>query len=448
MLTGFFVISCSSSDTPIVPESRLVSIGTGWSTTGVNATRHREHPLVTHQGIQYTGFYDADAYMVLGKRSVDDTNWTLLTTSYQGDAADEHNTINLGIDGAGLLHVAWDHHNHPLKYARTMEPDSLELGLPVLPIGTLEEQVTYPGFHALPNGDLLLAYRDGRSGGGSMVLNHYDYLTGVWSRVHDVVIDGEGLRNPYWQLHVDTLGDVHLSWVWRETNDVLTNHDIMYARSKDGGRTWQDSQGVAYALPITQATAEAVWAVPQSTNLINQTSMTASRSGHPRIATYFRTDDQSVTQLQLVSFDGNTWHLQPITERTTDFVLGGKGSRVVPLSRPLILSEQVDQQEVLHVVYRDAETGSRIMLASGSTDGVWTHKALTDFPVGRWEPGYDPMRWVSKNSLHLFVQNVVGVGDVLTDNTLITEDNVPSSSSVSVLEVNVDSSNPVSLAIP
>ncbi|MFK7996379.1 MAG: BNR repeat-containing protein [Granulosicoccus sp.] len=423
-----------------MPESRLVSVAEGWSKTAVNATRHREHPLVSHLGIQYVGFYDADANLVLGKRDLNDTDWTLTKTPYQGNAADEHNTVNLGIDGAGLLHIAWDHHGNSLNYVQTIEPDSLELGLPTLLIGTLEEEVTYPGFHALPNGDMLMSYRDGGSGRGSMVLNYYDHLAASWSRLHDTLIDGEGQRNPYWQMHVDKQGVVHVSWVWRESSNASTNHDMMYARSSDAGQSWQDSRGRAYTLPITEATAELVWSVPQSTNLINQTSMTANQLGHPRIATYFREEGQSVTQLQLITFDGNTWQVQPVTDRSTDFELGGTGTRVLPLSRPLIVSEQVDEQELLHVVYRDAETGSHIMLATGSVDGDWTHKMLSDFPVGRWEPGYDPLLWRDKSLLHVFVQNIVGVGDLLPDNTLATEESISPHSPISVLEVSTESS--------
>ena len=44
-------------------------------------------------------------------------------------------------------------------------------------------------------------------------------------RVQDVLIDGEDERNAYWQLYVDEAGTIHLSWVWRETWMVETNHE-------------------------------------------------------------------------------------------------------------------------------------------------------------------------------------------------------------------------------
>jgi hypothetical protein len=63
------------------------------------------------------------------------------------------------------------------------------------------------------------------------------------------------------------------TWVWRETWDVATNHDICYAKSVDGGKTWQKSGGEKYELPITAASAEYACRVPQKSELINQTSM-------------------------------------------------------------------------------------------------------------------------------------------------------------------------------
>ena len=66
-------------------------------------------------------------------------------------------------------------------------------------------------------------------------------MAGKWERIQDVLIDGEGNRNAYWQMHVDENGIIHISWVWRETWMVETNHDLCYAQSADGGHTWRKS---------------------------------------------------------------------------------------------------------------------------------------------------------------------------------------------------------------
>jgi len=77
----------------------------------------------------------------------------------------------------------------------------------------------------------------------------------------------------------DTQGAIHISWVWRETGDVATNHDIGYAKSTDRGRTWQKTNGDIYELPITAGNAEYAARIPQRSELINTTSMCADLLG-------------------------------------------------------------------------------------------------------------------------------------------------------------------------
>ena len=60
----------------------------------------------------------------------------------------------------------------------------------------------------------------------------------------------------YKRQYVDQSGTIHLSWVWRETWHVETNHDLCYARSFDGGRTWYKTNGQKYELPIRLGNAE------------------------------------------------------------------------------------------------------------------------------------------------------------------------------------------------
>ena len=57
----------------------------------------------------------------------------------------------------------------------------------------------------------------GSSGRGNLVMNRYSLKEHKWTRVQDILIDGENKRNAYWQLYVDEKGTIHLSWVWRET---------------------------------------------------------------------------------------------------------------------------------------------------------------------------------------------------------------------------------------
>ena len=171
--------------------------------------------------------------------------------------------------------------------------------------GRREERVTYPQFYALPGGDLLFVYRDGQSGRGDVLLDRYDVRARAWRVLQHPLIAGEGARNAYVnQLAIDARGGWHLSWVWRESPDVATNHDVLYAHSPDEGRSWRRSSGDAYTLPITASTAEVAWSVPQGSELINQTSAATDSRGRPVIATYWRDTGSQVPQLRLVWHDG------------------------------------------------------------------------------------------------------------------------------------------------
>ena len=381
---------------------RLIEIGKGYSSTSINTTVFRNSSLVTFRQHQYTAYYDAEGYMVLGKRKLDSTQWELQRTQYKGNVADAHNIISLMVDGDGYLHVAFDHHNHPLNYCRSTAPGSLTLGEKEPMTGKDEADVTYPEFYRLSDGDLLFAYRSGMSGRGNLILNRYYLKQRRWERVQDILIDGEGRRNAYWQLYVDPKDVIHVSWVWRETAMVETNHDLCYACSPDGGRTWFKSDGKAYDLPIRKANAEYACRIPQNSELINQTSMSTDAEGHPYIVTYWRDADSAVPQYRLVWHDGSAWHNRPIMNRTQAFSLKGGGTKMIPISRPRIA---VDNGKAFFL-FRDAERGSKVSMAytPDIRNGAWQVSDLTDFSVDAWEPSFDTELWKQDRKLHVFVQ--------------------------------------------
>jgi BNR repeat-containing family member len=99
-------------------------------------------------------------------------------TPYQGNAKDAHNSISIGVDGKGVLHMLWDLHNQKLRYVRGTAPGSLDLTAEMPMTDDKEDSVTYPQFYNLPDGDLLFLYREGSSGSGNALLNRYDVQTG------------------------------------------------------------------------------------------------------------------------------------------------------------------------------------------------------------------------------------------------------------------------------
>lgn len=381
---------------------KFSEVGDGYAATSVNTAVFRGSSLATHGDTQYISYYDPEGNVVVGKRQVGTDDWTLHKTQYKGNVKDAHNVISIGVDGDGYLHASFDHHGHPLRYAKSIVPGSLELGEMQQMTGNDENDVTYPEFYSMPDGDLIFAYRSGASGRGNLVLNRYSTKDKKWSRIHDILIDGEGERNAYWQMMTDKEGTIHLSWVWRETWLVETNHDLCYARSKDGGLTWQRSDGTDYQLPITMATAEIAWQIPQNSELINQTSMTADADGNPFIATYWRDADSSVPQYRLVWHDGYKWNMETVGPRTQPFSLSGGGTKMIPIARPRIMS---DGKKACYI-FRDEERGSKVSVAYTPDLGneEWKVEDLTEFSVDAWEPSLDMNLWNDQRKLNVFVQ--------------------------------------------
>lgn len=392
-------------------QAQMTTVGEGWAGNSVNAVIFRKNAIASWSGNQYIAYYDQQKNVVLGQRKLGEQNWTIKKTQYQGNVEDAHRSISLIIDGDGYLHISWDHHGNALNYAKSVAPGSLVIGDKLSMTGIKESNVTYPEFYTLAKGDLLFLYRDGSSGNGNLMINRYDLKNKQWLQVQDGLIDGEGKRNAYWQLAVDTRGTIHISWVWRESADVASNHDMSYARSVDGGKTWEKSTGEKYRLPITLSTAECISKIPQQSELINQTSMFADANGRPFIASYWRGKGQTVPQYHVIYKQGAAWKTVNLGFRKTPFSLSGVGTKSIPISRPQILAWKHKGRQAVALIFRDKERGDKISLALSNDikQGNWQVKDLTAEAVGSWEPSYDTELWKNKGVLNLFVQKVIQV---------------------------------------
>ncbi|MFV0565374.1 MAG: BNR repeat-containing protein [Flavobacteriaceae bacterium] len=404
LICCFVITSCTS-------YMSYVPVGTGWNSNSVNAVKFRKNALITHENHQFIAYYNEDGYLVLGKRKLQSHRWQIQQTQYKGNVNDAHNSISLAVDGAGYLHLSWDQHNTRLRYAKSITPLGITLGGEVSMAGLQENKVTYPEFYNLPNGNLIFFYRSGESGRGNLVINHYQTKQQKWSQIQRNLIDGEDKRNAYWQACVDNKGTIHVSWVWRETWDVETNHDLCYARSNDGGVTWERSTGKPYTLPITLQSAEYACKIPEKSNLINQTAMTTNVNGSPFIVSYWN-DGNQVPQYHVVYLRNGEWKTLNTGFRKTTFALGGGGTKRIPISRPDILTNQVNGTTQVSILFRDEERENKVMVAYTLTDETnpkWNVVNLTQDGYGQWEPNYDIALWNKKKKLHVFLQDVTQI---------------------------------------
>ncbi|WP_316765901.1 BNR repeat-containing protein [Pedobacter frigiditerrae] len=380
----------------------------GWANNSVNTVIFRKNALTTFKNNQYAAYYDVDQFVVLAKRKLNAQTWEVVKTQYKGDATDAHKSISIMVDGSGYLHIGWGQHNNNLNYAKSIKPESLLLGQKLGMLGLKENKVSYPEFYKLANGNLLFFYRDGGSGNGNLMINQYDLKTKAWTRIQDNLIDGQGKRNAYIQTAIDAKGTIHLSWVWRESPDVASNHDLCYAKSTDGGLTWEKSDGTKYQLPINATNAEYALKIPQNSELINQTSMFADENGNPFIATYWRDAGETVPQYHIVYKTGKNWGVNKLNFRKTPFSLSGGGTKKIPISRPQLISWSDKNTISCALIFRDIERGNKVSIAISNdiTKSNWVCKDLSEMSVGEWEPTFDTELWITKKRLDLFVQKV------------------------------------------
>lgn len=173
---------------------------------------------------------------------------------------------------------------------------------------------------------------------------------------------GKDRRNAYWQAAVDDNGYFHLSWVWRESANVASNHDLCYAVSKDGGLSWEKSTGEKYKLPITASTAEYACVIPQKSELINQTSMYVL-DGIPIIASYWREPNSLIPQYHIVYLENGKWEQQQPFHRQSPFSLTGTGTKQIPISRPQVVAWKKGTTSNVALVFRDEERGAKVSVA-------------------------------------------------------------------------------------
>ena len=420
VISAVLVAMAFVTNAQIKPSScaEIIPAGLAWANNSVNTVIFRRNSLVTFKNTQYIAYYDEQKNVVLGKRDINSKDWELKVTRYKGDATDAHKSISIMVDGDGFLHMSWGMHGGPFNYCKSLSAGSLELG-PITPMtGFKEKSVTYPEFYRLANGNLLFLYRDGGSGNGSLMLNSYNIQTKKWTNLQDGWINGENQRSPYWQMVIDNKGAIHISWVWRETGDVSTNHDMCYAKSEDGGITWKKSTGEMYKLPITAATAEYALKIPEKSDLINSTAIAVDEKDNPYIVSYWKTKGDSIPQYRLIYKTGKVWETQQISNRKTPFSLSGGGTKRIPISRPLLIVTEKNQKKHVYVFFRDEERGNKVSVAISENleSKKWKFKDLTKSPVGLWEPTYDTELWKNNKILNLFVQNVEqGDGETTID---------------------------------
>ena len=237
----------------------------------INGKSFQQDVVVSCNGFQYVGFYNASRYVCLARRKLPAGKWqNLEMKDYDFKSNDAHNVISIGIcPNDGTIHMAFDHHGHPLHYRVSKKgvathPEKVTWNASLFgPITSELEKgnpikITYPRFWQTPEGGLQFCYRRGGSGNGDRMMVDYDPQTGQWKNTRQID-SGDGTftdamgssdsRCSYPNGYgYGPNGKLHTTWVWREDAQG-SNHDLLYAWSDDGGNTWRNNAGEVFLKP-------------------------------------------------------------------------------------------------------------------------------------------------------------------------------------------------------
>lgn len=408
------VIAGNKANRFSVQKINEIELGNAWAGNTVNTVIFRHHGMFSKNGWQYTAFYIDNSTLRIVKRNLESESYSYFDISGDYNIKDAHNSISLGMDNRGHIHISYDHHGTKLKYRKTLEPFDIESWSDELDMtGARESKVTYPCFlMSRESESLLVLYRDGNHQKGSAYIKEYDEIRECWHDSETAILSGDlnqpWTSNAYWNHPVrDSQGDLHLSFVWRThhiNNQHINNMNICYAKSSDNGKTWYSSNMKPFQLPITQVNAEVIWPISPASNLINQTSMAVDSKNQPHIV-FYSNDHDGIVQYQHLFFDGKKWNHQFISKRTNAFDLCGGGTLQIPISRPEIV---IDDNDNVFVIYRGDITENKLV-ASLLPSPHYTYNPLNEKiiyaeSVGSAEPIIDRLRWQNEKILSILVQ--------------------------------------------
>jgi hypothetical protein len=194
--------------------------------------------------------------------------------------------------------------------------------------GTEEQRTTYPHFMLTKEGELLYHYRDGGSGNGNEIYNSYNSETKTWKRLLDTPLtDGQGLMNAYQtQPTIMKDGWYHMYWVWRDTPDCSTNHDLSYMKSPDL-KNWFDAFGEPIQLPATlDKKSLIVDPIPVEGGIINLAAKLLLDENNSPVFVYHKFDKNGNTQFFIAQIKNKKWEYHQVTNWDYRWFFSGNGS--------------------------------------------------------------------------------------------------------------------------
>ena len=373
----FSMLYCSSESNKTT--SRIPQVEFALDIDRVWAGQPVDFHLLTKDDKQFVAFYDQERKLTVASRNLDSYEWEFQKLPCDPGWS-SHKSVTFAIDDEGLIHLSGCMHSNPLVYFRTSEPYNIKTFQQITEmIGKNEKKCTYPQFFRGPGGEFMFHYRDGSSGKGNEIFNVFDQKTKKWRRLMDTPLaDGEGVKNAYLNGPVTGPdGYFHLSWLWRDTPDCVTNHDLSYVRSKDL-INWETISGEKVDLPITFATKGVVVdPTPFRGGLINTSNVLGFDSKKRPIISYHKYDKNGKSQAYNARLEKGQWKIYQTSDWDYRWYFHGFGAIEIDISiGPVVLKDEGLTQLYNHKIH-------------GSGEWVLDEKTLK--PIGNATPNDNPL---------------------------------------------------------
>ena len=176
--------------------------------------------------------------------------------------------------------------------------------------------------------ELLFHYREGGNGNGNEIYNIYSTEEKKWKRLLDTPLtDGQGLMNAYQsQPTVMKDGWYHVYWVWRDTPDCSTNHDLSYMKSPDLIH-WYNAFGEPLELPATiEKRSVIVDPIPVKGGIINLAAKLCLDEKNNPVFVYHKYDQDGNLQFYIALTENGEWMHKQITDWDYRWEFSGNGS--------------------------------------------------------------------------------------------------------------------------
>jgi hypothetical protein len=274
--------------------------------------------LQTVGDLQFVAYYDKNRMMTVASRKIGDDSWKKKTLPNKL-RWDSHNSVAMGIDAKGYIHVAGNMHADPLNYFRSKKPYDVSSMVELNKlIGIDEESVTYPKFFYNKEGDLLFSYRSGSCGNGNILVNRFIPEQEKWERyLKKSLFEGVGEsddRAAYHKFVKDSEGNFHFIWIWRWTPHVETSHQICYATTSDL-MNWKNAAGETVSLPFRPDNDKLIVdGAPSKGGMHNSRYQIILTPDNEPVVGYVKYDEDELTQFYLARFVDNQWISKKISD--------------------------------------------------------------------------------------------------------------------------------------